>query len=258
MLKATITQRVAILIDGNDLEQSVHKAAENDKAMLNFDKLIPKVLNGRGLDRLVYFREGRNISSKLSHRLNRNFHGSVRSCYKSADIPLSITAMQIASKVDAVIIISGNPDFVELIRSLKSTGVRVEISSIKGTTASVLVNESDYFHGITSDCWFLLGEQQSQSQQSDQPQDQQQSDQPQDQPQDQPPQAQPPKSQPQKSRSQKNQSQPQKSKERRGKKQPQERDDSYYQNRYAEKMGFSDEPDDTDEDDAQPINYYEG
>lgn len=151
-----INQNVAILIDGNNIERSIHGITKNTNTMLNFDTLVPKLLSNRGLNRLIYFREGKNISAKLSERLHGNFHGSVQPCHKSADIPLSIKAMQLASKVDTIIILSGDSDYVELVRHLKSEGVRVEIAAIEATTSGLLVEDADYFHPITKDDWFEL------------------------------------------------------------------------------------------------------
>ena len=94
-----INQSVAILCDGNNIERSIHDASKNKNAMINFDTLIPKLLDGRGLNRMIYFREGKSISTKLADRLHENFYGSVIPCHKSADIPLTIKAMQLASKV---------------------------------------------------------------------------------------------------------------------------------------------------------------
>ena len=151
-----IAQSVAVLIDGNNIERSISSESGDEGTMLNFDTLIPKVLQERGLNRLIYFREGKNISSKLSERLYNNYHGSVRPCHKSADIPLSIKATQLASKVDTIIILSGDSDYIELVRHLKSEGVRVEIAAIKSTTSQLLIDEADYFHAITSDDWFSI------------------------------------------------------------------------------------------------------
>ena len=150
-----INQSVAILCDGNNIERSIHGISKNQKAMINFDQLIPKLLNGRGLNRLIYFREGKAISEKFAERLHENYYGSVVPCHKSADIPLSIKATQLASKVDTIIIMSGDSDFVELVAHLKAEGVRVEIAAVKETTARILLEETDYFHEITSDDWFI-------------------------------------------------------------------------------------------------------
>ena len=155
MSQILINQSVAILCDGNNIEKSIHNISKNKKAMINFDTLIPKLLNGRGLNRMIYFREGKSISSKFADRLHENFYGSVIPCHKSADIPLTIRATQLASKVDTIIIMSGDSDYVELVTHLKGEGVRVEIAAVKETTAQILIDKSDYMHEITSNDWFV-------------------------------------------------------------------------------------------------------
>ena len=154
MSQILINQSVAILCDGNNIEISIHEVSKNKNAMINFDTLIPKLLNGRGLNRMIYFREGKSISSKFADRLHENFYGSVIPCHKSADIPLTIKATQLASKVDTIIIMSGDSDYVELVRHLKGAGVRVEIAAVPATTAQILRDECDYYHEITEEDWF--------------------------------------------------------------------------------------------------------
>ena len=153
-----IDQCVAILIDGNNIERSLQSLL-NKNVLANFDTLIPRLLAERALNRLVYFREGKEISSKLAERLHENFHGSVIPCHKSADIPLTIFATQVAEKVDTIIILSGDSDYVELVRYLKSRGVRVEIAAVEQNTASVLIEEADHFTPITKDDVFELTQQ---------------------------------------------------------------------------------------------------
>ena len=152
----TISQSVAILIDGNNIEKSLHTLTGNKNAMLNFESIIPKLLDNRGLNRLLYFREGQNISTKLAERLHNKYHGSVVPCHKSADIPLSIYATQIAEKVDTIIILSGDSDYVELVRHLHSRGVRVEIAAIEANTAAILKEEADHFIPITKEDCFIF------------------------------------------------------------------------------------------------------
>ena len=149
-----ITQAVAILCDGNNIERSIHEQSKSTNTMVNFDTLIPKLLNGRGLNRLIYFREGQNISSKLAERLHEMYYGSVVPCHKSADIPLSIKATQLSSKVDTIIIMSGDSDYLDLVTHLKSEGVRIEIAAVQETTAKALIEEADHFHPITKEDWF--------------------------------------------------------------------------------------------------------
>lgn len=151
-----INQSVAILVDGNNIELSLHALVGDKHAMINFDTLIPRLLDNRGLNRMIYFREGKSISTKLAERLHNHYHGSVIPCYKSADIPLTIKATQIAPKVDTIIILSGDADYVELVRHLKSEGVRVEIAAVDKNTAAILKEEADYFFPITGEDCFIF------------------------------------------------------------------------------------------------------
>ena len=151
-----ISQNVAILVDGNNIERSISSAfPKKDGGMINFDTLVPRLLGDRALNRFIYFREGKNISSKLAERLRVNFHGSVNPCHKSADIPLTIKATQLANKVDCLIILSGDSDYVDLVKHLKGEGVRVEICAVEKTTAQSLIDEAEFFHPILTNDIFV-------------------------------------------------------------------------------------------------------
>ncbi|MGM5479924.1 MAG: NYN domain-containing protein [Nanobdellota archaeon] len=156
MTNIKINQNVAILCDGNNIERSIQKTASAN-TMINFDSLIPRLLKNRGLNRMIYFREGFRISDKLADRLYSQFYGSVIPCHKSADIPLTIKATQLASKIDTIIIMSGDSDYVDLVKYLKNEGVRVEIAAVKETTSKYLLDEVDFFHPIGKDDVFTYG-----------------------------------------------------------------------------------------------------
>ncbi len=68
-------------------------------------------------------------------------------------------ATQLASKVDTIVIMSGDADYIELVRHLKSEGVRVEIAAVAETTANILIEECNYFHPLSSDDWYFLNHQ---------------------------------------------------------------------------------------------------
>jgi uncharacterized LabA/DUF88 family protein len=158
--KVNISQNVAVLIDGNNIEISIHEDAKRlgtkdfKSVMCNFDDLVPKLIADRSLNRLVYFREGLSISKPLADRLHKNFYGIVKPCRKNADIRLTIEALQLANKVDTIIIMSGDSDYIELIQQLKSQGLRVEIAGVQSSTSTDLIKEADFYHEITKDDWF--------------------------------------------------------------------------------------------------------
>ena len=154
--QVVISQTVAILIDGNNIERSLKTLCGKDSAVLDFDTCIPRLLKGRSLNRLTYFREGLYISKPLESRLQRKYFGTVRPCHKSADIPLTIKAIQLADKVDSIIIISGDADYIELVKHLKGMGVRVEIAAVYGSAANALIQQADFFHKIKEHDSYIL------------------------------------------------------------------------------------------------------
>jgi len=155
MERINISQTVAILIDGNNIERSLKEMTGKEGTMLDFERVIPRIIGERQLNRLTYFREGRSISDKLATRLHENFHGSVVPCHKSADIPLTIRAVQLASKVDTIVIMSGDSDYIELVKHLKAEGVRVEVASVEATTSGHLLKEADFYFPLEKDSYFV-------------------------------------------------------------------------------------------------------
>jgi len=156
MNKSQVDQKVAILFDGNNIELSIHKMMQSKKAMLNFDKLVPKLLNGRSLNRFVYFKEGDEISEKLKKRVHENFAGSLVACKKSADIPMCLQAVQLIDKIDTIILATGDSDFIPLVNHLKIYGIRVECAGLEHTSSFQLISEVDYFHRIVAEDCFVF------------------------------------------------------------------------------------------------------
>lgn len=62
------------------------------------------------------------------------------------DMGLAIDAISLVEKVDCVIIVSGDGDYVPLVEHLKARGVRVEVYSFRSNTAQELINSAtEYF-----------------------------------------------------------------------------------------------------------------
>lgn len=151
-----VDQNVAVLIDGNNIEMSLHDWVKDKSAMLNFLTCIPRIVGDRTLKHLFYFREGRSISEKLGDLIRQQYMGSIIPCHKSADIPLTIRATQIAHKVDSIIIFSGDADYIELVIHLRSEGVRVEIASVEHSTSSDLIAQADHHWPILKEDIFIF------------------------------------------------------------------------------------------------------
>lgn len=152
MEEMNILQTVAILVDGNNMDKSANTL--NESLMVDYDKLVPRLIGRRSLSRFFYLREGRSISKKLAERLHIKFYGIVKPCHKSADVPLTIEAVQLVDKVDTIIIMSGDSDYVELVKYLSARGIRTEIAAFKFSASSYLLEATDFYHEITADDCF--------------------------------------------------------------------------------------------------------
>jgi hypothetical protein len=124
--------------------------------MVDYDLLIPDLLRDRPLTRLIYFREGKSISSKFERRLKTKFFGSVMPSGRNAVIPIAIKAMQLAEKIDTLILMSGNDDFTDLVIHLKNNGLRVEVASVDHSTSARLRSEADDWHNIDDRYFFTI------------------------------------------------------------------------------------------------------
>jgi len=153
MEEMNILQTVAILVDGNNMDKSANTLSEN--LMVDYDNLVPRMIGRRSLSRLFYLREGKSISKKLADRLHNKFYGIVKPCHKSADVPLTIEAVQLVDKVDTIIIMSGDSDYVELVKYLSARGIRTEIAAFKFSASSYLLESADFYHEITADDCFV-------------------------------------------------------------------------------------------------------
>jgi uncharacterized LabA/DUF88 family protein len=151
-----INQRVAILVDGNNIGIAIRDKIDNENAVLNFKTFIPKLLSGRGLNRLYYFREGKSISAPFTKMLHEEFFGVVVPCGKSVDVYLTITGTEIADKVDTIIILSGDGDYIPLVKHLQSRGVRVEVSCVGSAASAKLVEIADYYTEISNDDCLIM------------------------------------------------------------------------------------------------------
>ena len=67
------------------------------------------------------------------------------------DMQIAIDAIALADKVDVMVILTGDTDFVPLVHALKSKGVKVEVMSFRETTGKELIEAADVYIEITDD-----------------------------------------------------------------------------------------------------------
>lgn len=150
-------QRVAVLVD----VQNMYYAARNlHNSKLEFSKLLKCLARNRRLTRaLAYIVERPGMEQeKFVEVLRRNgfevrkkmlIERSDGSQKGDWDLGIALDAVALSDKVDVVVLVTGDGDFVTLVHFLHSRGVRAEVASFPETTALELIRSCDYYHRLT-------------------------------------------------------------------------------------------------------------
>ena len=147
-------QRVGIFIDTQNL---YHSAKNLYKSKVNFGNVIKDALAGRDLIRasayVVTTESGEESSffeamGKLGIEINSKelqvFFGGAKKA--DWDVGIAIDAVSMAAKLDAVILATGDGDFIPLVEYLKmKEGCQVEVISFGKSSSSKLREASDDF-----------------------------------------------------------------------------------------------------------------
>jgi uncharacterized LabA/DUF88 family protein len=67
------------------------------------------------------------------------------------DVGISMDTIRLSSKLDVIVLVSGDGDYKDLIEHLKSLGCRTEIIAFGKTASSKLIDEADSFIDLDAD-----------------------------------------------------------------------------------------------------------
>ncbi len=147
-------QRVGIFIDTQNL---YHCAKNLYHAKVNFGKVIEEALAGRSLIRAIayvittesgdekgFFEALGKMGIEAKTKDLQIFAGGAKKA--DWDVGLAVDAIKMAPKLDSVILISGDGDFVPLVEYLKTNeGCQVEVVSFGKSTSAKLIESADDF-----------------------------------------------------------------------------------------------------------------
>lgn len=146
-------QRVGIFIDTQNL---YHSAKNIYGAKVNFDQVVKEGLAGRSLTRAVayvittesgeeksFFEALEKMGIETKTKNLQVFAGGAKK--GDWDVGLAVDAIKLAPKLDAVILITGDGDFVPLVEFLKNEGCQVEVTSFGKSTSARLIEVADDF-----------------------------------------------------------------------------------------------------------------
>lgn len=127
-------QRVAVLIDTQNL---YHSAKNLYKSKVNFAGVLDAAVGGRKLIRALsyvvntesgeeqpFFEALEKIGIEIKTKDLQIFYGGAKKA--DWDVGLAVDAIKLSSKVDAIVLATGDGDFIPLVEYLKSQGCQVE------------------------------------------------------------------------------------------------------------------------------------
>jgi uncharacterized LabA/DUF88 family protein len=148
-------QRVGVFID---VQNMYYSAKSMYKAKVNFSQILKTAVNGRSLIRAIayviktdivkqeknFFDALEKIGFEVKAKDLQVFYGGHKK--GDWDIGIAMDMIELAPKMDTVILVSGDGDFTELVRHLKhALGVRVEVIAFGKSSSSKLREAADSF-----------------------------------------------------------------------------------------------------------------
>ena len=163
-------QRVAVIIDTQNL---YHSAKNLYKAKVNFAAVVEAAVGKRKLIRAVsyvvnteggeeqpFFEAMGKVGIEIKTKDLQIFFGGAKKA--DWDVGMAVDAIKIAPKVDAIVLATGDGDFIPLVEYLKSQGCQVEAITFGRSSSSGLRAVLDDFIDMDENPnHFLIGYRQS-------------------------------------------------------------------------------------------------
>lgn len=146
-------QRVGVFIDTQNL---YHSARNLYKGRVNFGAVLKDAVSGRKLVRAVaylitteagdeknFFEALEKLGIETKTKDLQVFHSGTKK--GDWDVGLTVDAIKMAPRLDSVVIISGDGDYIPLVEYLQTMGVQVEVVSFGKSTSTNLREACDDF-----------------------------------------------------------------------------------------------------------------
>lgn len=151
-----------------DVSNMYHSAKNLYKTRVNYKEVLRGVVAGRKLIRATAYvikTESEEETPFFEALSQQGFEVKMKDLQIFAggakkadwDVGIAMDAIKLAKKLDVIVLVSGDGDYVPLVSYLQNTmGCLVEVAAFKQTTSSKLIEESDDFLNLSEDKKFLL------------------------------------------------------------------------------------------------------
>jgi uncharacterized LabA/DUF88 family protein len=151
-------QRVGVFIDTQNL---YHSAKNLFKSRVNFGNIVKDAVGDRRLVRALayvistesgdeknFFEALTKVGIETKTKDLQIFTGGAKKA--DWDVGLAVDVIKMAPKLDAVVLVTGDGDFVPLVEYLQNTfGIQVEVSSFGKSTSGKLREVVDHFSDLS-------------------------------------------------------------------------------------------------------------
>lgn len=157
-------QRVGVFVD----VQNMYYSAKNlHQSKVNFGKILEDAVADRKLIRAFayvikaeapeeqsFFEALDKQGFEVKYKELQIFFGGAKK--GDWDVGLAMDAVRLAERLDVVVLVSGDGDYIPLVEFLQNRGVLVEVFAFGESTSSKLREAADFFHDLSADGKYLL------------------------------------------------------------------------------------------------------
>lgn len=152
-------QRVAVFIDVQNL---YHSAKNLYNARVDFSKVVERAVSKRNIIRAFayviktksgeeksFFEALTNLGIEIRVKELQEFWGGFKK--GDWDVGIAVDAIRMSPEMDAIVLVTGDGDFVPLVDYLKNQGKRVEIIAFERSASAKLKEAADEFINLEED-----------------------------------------------------------------------------------------------------------
>jgi uncharacterized LabA/DUF88 family protein len=153
-------QRVGVFVDVQNLYYSARNVY---KSKVDFRAILKEAIKGRNLIRAIayviradvkdeenFFGALKNLGYEVKEKDLQVFYGGAKK--GDWDIGIAMDLIELAPKLDTVILVSGDGDFVPLVRHLKhALGCYVEVMAFGKSSSQKLIEDADKYLDLDTD-----------------------------------------------------------------------------------------------------------
>lgn len=157
-------QRVGVFVD---VQNMYHSAKNIHQAKVNFGKVLEDAIADRKLIRAIayvikaeapeeqsFFDALDKQGFEVKHKDLQVFLGGAKK--GDWDVGLAIDAVKLSNRLDVVVLVTGDGDFLPLVEYLQNHGIIVEGMSFGESTSSRLRERVDLYMDLSKDSKYLL------------------------------------------------------------------------------------------------------